>query len=144
MCLPLTNMLRLCQVYLSHRSILLKILPFVCAILSRILVTRRVMGPSLLGLATISYCLRFETSFFIASHDSQGHGGGIRPRLHTGIIKLEQSRAEQSRAEQSRAVAYCRQPAFRCSSFDKKGGVGLFYSQITMQIDFYVASVRTA
>jgi hypothetical protein len=41
-------------------------------------------GPSPLGLATVFYCLRFETSFFIASYDSQGHGGGIRPRLHTG------------------------------------------------------------
>jgi hypothetical protein len=29
------------------------------------------------------YCLRFETSLFVASYDSQGHGGGIRPRLHT-------------------------------------------------------------
>jgi hypothetical protein len=38
-------------------------------------------GPSLLGLATIFYCLRFETSLFVASYDSQGHGGGIRPRL---------------------------------------------------------------
>jgi hypothetical protein len=25
----------------------------------------------------------FETSLFVASYDSQGHGGGIRPRLHT-------------------------------------------------------------
>jgi hypothetical protein len=33
---------------------------------------------------TIFYCLRFETSLFVASYDSQGHGGGIRPRLHTG------------------------------------------------------------
>jgi hypothetical protein len=41
-------------------------------------------GPSPLGLATVLYCLRFETSFFVASYDSQGHGGGIRPRLHTG------------------------------------------------------------
>jgi hypothetical protein len=41
-------------------------------------------GPSPLGLATIFYCLRFETSRFVASCDSQGHGGGIRPRLHTG------------------------------------------------------------
>jgi hypothetical protein len=41
-------------------------------------------GPSSLGLATIFYCLRFETSLFVASYDSQGHGGGIRPRLHTG------------------------------------------------------------
>jgi hypothetical protein len=32
----------------------------------------------------IFYCLRFETSLFVASYDSQGHGGGIRPRLHTG------------------------------------------------------------
>jgi hypothetical protein len=43
-----------------------------------------VSGPSPLGLETIFYCLRFETSFFVASYDSQGHGGGIRPRLHTG------------------------------------------------------------
>jgi hypothetical protein len=40
--------------------------------------------PSPFGLLTIFYCLRFETSFFVASSDSQGHGGGIRPRLHTG------------------------------------------------------------
>jgi hypothetical protein len=42
-------------------------------------------GPIPLGLATIFYCLRFETSLFVASYDSQGHGGGIWPRLHTGI-----------------------------------------------------------
>jgi hypothetical protein len=41
-------------------------------------------GPSLLGLATVFYCLRFETSHFVASYDLRGHGGGIRPRLHTG------------------------------------------------------------
>jgi hypothetical protein len=41
-------------------------------------------GPSPLGLATAFYCLRFETSLFVATYDSQGHGGGIRPRLHTG------------------------------------------------------------
>jgi hypothetical protein len=41
-------------------------------------------GPSPLGLATIYYCLRFETSLFVASYDSQVHGGGIRSRLHTG------------------------------------------------------------
>jgi hypothetical protein len=28
----------------------------------------------------------FETSLFFASYDSQGHGAGIRPRLHTGIL----------------------------------------------------------
>jgi hypothetical protein len=43
-------------------------------------------GQSPLGLATIFYCLRFETSVFVASYDSQGYGGGIRPRLHTGIL----------------------------------------------------------
>jgi hypothetical protein len=38
------------------------------------------------GLVTIFYCLRFETSLFVASYYSQGHGGGIRPRLHTGEV----------------------------------------------------------
>jgi hypothetical protein len=28
--------------------------------------------------------LALETSLFVAFYDSQGHGGGIRPRLHTG------------------------------------------------------------
>jgi hypothetical protein len=41
-------------------------------------------GPSPLWRATIFYSLRFETSLFVASYDSQGHGGGIRPHLHTG------------------------------------------------------------
>jgi hypothetical protein len=41
-------------------------------------------GPSPFGLVTIFYCLRFETSLFVGSYDSQGHGGGIRPSLHTG------------------------------------------------------------
>jgi hypothetical protein len=36
-------------------------------------------GPSLMGLVTIFYCLRFETSPYITSHDSQGCVGGIRP-----------------------------------------------------------------
>jgi hypothetical protein len=44
------------------------------------------LSPSLLGLATIFYCLSFETSLFIASYDSQDHGGGIQPHLHTGLI----------------------------------------------------------
>jgi hypothetical protein len=42
-------------------------------------------GPSPLTLVTIFYCLRFETSLFVASYDSQGYGGGIRLRLHTGV-----------------------------------------------------------
>jgi hypothetical protein len=48
-------------------------------------------GPSPLGLATVFYCLRFETFLFVASYDSQGHGGGIRPRLHTGLIGVLQT-----------------------------------------------------
>jgi hypothetical protein len=38
---------------------------------------------------TVVYRLRFETSLFIASYDSQGHGGGIRTRLHTGEVKVK-------------------------------------------------------
>jgi hypothetical protein len=38
-------------------------------------------GPSPMGLVTIFYCLRLETSLFVASYDSQGYGGGIQPRL---------------------------------------------------------------
>jgi hypothetical protein len=40
-------------------------------------------GQRPVGLVTIFYCLSFETSLFVASYDSQGYGGGIRPRLHT-------------------------------------------------------------
>jgi hypothetical protein len=36
-------------------------------------------GPSRVGLVTIFYCLRFETFLFVASHNSQGYGRGIRP-----------------------------------------------------------------
>jgi hypothetical protein len=41
-------------------------------------------SPSPIGLVSIFYCLRFESTLFVASYDSQGHGGAIRPRLHTG------------------------------------------------------------
>jgi hypothetical protein len=41
-------------------------------------------GPSLVGLATIFYCLRLETLLSVASCDSQDYDGDIRPRLHTG------------------------------------------------------------
>jgi hypothetical protein len=43
-------------------------------------------GPSPLVLPTIFYCLRSETSLFVAYYDSQGHGGGIRPCLHMGPL----------------------------------------------------------
>jgi hypothetical protein len=39
---------------------------------------------------TIFYCLRFETSLLVASYDSQGYGGGIRPRPNTGQVWLPQ------------------------------------------------------
>jgi hypothetical protein len=45
-------------------------------------------GPSPVALMTIFYCLRFETSLFVAVYDSQGYGGGIRPRLHTGLPRV--------------------------------------------------------
>jgi hypothetical protein len=45
-------------------------------------------GPSPVGLVAIFYSLRFETSLFVASYDSQGHGGGILPRLHTGNSRI--------------------------------------------------------
>jgi hypothetical protein len=45
----------------------------------------------LISVATIFYCLRFKTSFFVASYDSQGHGGGIRPRLQTGLLHTQHS-----------------------------------------------------
>jgi hypothetical protein len=47
------------------------------------------LGPSPFELVTIFYCLWFETSLFVASYNSQGHGGGIRPRLHTGSFNLK-------------------------------------------------------
>jgi hypothetical protein len=49
------------------------------------------LGPSPSLLATIFYCLKFETSLSVTSYDSQGHGGGIRPHLHTGTRLAEQS-----------------------------------------------------
>jgi hypothetical protein len=45
-------------------------------------------GPNPLALETIFYCLTFETSLFVASYDSQGDGGSIRPRLHKGKVLL--------------------------------------------------------
>jgi hypothetical protein len=39
--------------------------------------------PCTLGLSTILYTLRFESSFYVASYDSQARGGGIRLCLHT-------------------------------------------------------------
>jgi hypothetical protein len=69
------------------------------------------LGPSPLVLVTIFYCLRFETSHFVASYDSQGHGGGIRPRLHTGFSRCHSDccwyRLGTDRTENRRSP-YCR------------------------------------
>jgi hypothetical protein len=32
------------------------------------------------------FCPKALGSLFVASYDSQGYGGGIRPRLHTAVI----------------------------------------------------------
>jgi hypothetical protein len=37
---------------------------------------------------SIFYCLRFETALLVASYDSQGYGGGIRPCLHTRFQRI--------------------------------------------------------
>jgi hypothetical protein len=44
------------------------------------------LGPSPLGVVTIVYSLRSETSLFVAYYDSQGYGGDIRPHLHMGTV----------------------------------------------------------
>jgi hypothetical protein len=44
-----------------------------------------ILGSNSSGLATIFYCLRFETCLFVDSYDSQGYSGSNRTRLHTGI-----------------------------------------------------------
>jgi hypothetical protein len=53
--------------------------PLLLALLSTV-----ILGPSSVGLAAIFYCLRFDTSLFVASYDTQGYSGNIRPHLHKG------------------------------------------------------------
>jgi hypothetical protein len=43
-------------------------------------------GTSRAGPATTFHHLRFETYPFVASHDSQGNGGGTRPRLQVALV----------------------------------------------------------
>jgi hypothetical protein len=43
-------------------------------------------GPTPVGLATIFYCLRIYTSFFVASYDAQDYDGVIRPPPRHGIM----------------------------------------------------------
>jgi hypothetical protein len=69
----------------------------------------------------VFYCLRFETSRFVASYDTQGHGGGIRPRLHTSLIGngswfllhvLGTDRTENNASNSSSIVVCVSVPAF--------------------------------
>jgi hypothetical protein len=53
-------------------------------------------GPSPVELMAIFYCLRFDTSLFVASYESQGYGGVIRPRLHTGVPVIRVNSKSQS------------------------------------------------
>jgi hypothetical protein len=70
------------------------------------------------GLVTIFYCLRFETSPFVASYDSQGYGGGIRPRLRTGadhkffpvVWRTNRLQVFQQRCSRLRCVGYACKP----------------------------------
>jgi hypothetical protein len=59
-----------------------------------------------------NYCLRFETSLFIASYDSQGHGGGIWPRLHMDIqymaAEVSQSQGHIATDGQTVCLSWCR------------------------------------
>jgi hypothetical protein len=48
------------------------------------------LGPSPFGLATIFYCLRFETYLFVTSYDSQGYGRGLKrlPQFYARYYSL--------------------------------------------------------
>jgi hypothetical protein len=61
---------------------------------------------------TIFYYLRFETSLFVASYDSQGHGWGIRPRLHTGygVTVKSKSKSHCDWRSVSQSVSLCVKP----------------------------------
>jgi hypothetical protein len=68
------------------------------------------LGPSPLGLANIFYCLRFGTSGFVASYNSQGHSGGIRPSLHMGM-NCYQSQSHIATDGQSVSKSCCWAPS---------------------------------
>jgi hypothetical protein len=70
------------------------------------------LDPSPFGLVTIFYYLRFETSLYVASYDSQGHGGGIRPRLHTGFSFSEsESESDVTTDSQSASLSWNKAPS---------------------------------
>jgi hypothetical protein len=68
-------------------------------------------GPSPVGLAITFYCLRFETSLFVASYDSQGYDGDIRPHLHTGLsVSQSQSQIYDTTDGQSASLSWIKAP----------------------------------
>jgi hypothetical protein len=67
-------------------------------------------GPSPLVLATIYYCPRFETSLFVASYDSQGHGGGIRPRPRLHTLTESESESYVTTDGQSASLSWNKAP----------------------------------
>jgi hypothetical protein len=72
-------------------------------------------GPNPMRLATIFYCLRFDPSHFVASYDSQGHGGGIRhntPRCYCFIFAWSAKQGTLTRTVQISAVT---KTNFRCA-----------------------------
>jgi hypothetical protein len=44
------------------------------------------LGSESLGIRDHILLSQFETTLFVASYDSQGRCGGIRSRLHTGLL----------------------------------------------------------
>jgi hypothetical protein len=76
-----------------------------------VLASAFILGSESVGLVTIFYCPRFETSLFVASYDSQGYGGGIWPRLHTG------SQSHIATDGQSISKSWCRTPVLVFDSY---------------------------
>jgi hypothetical protein len=68
-------------------------------------------GPSPVVIVIIFYCLRFETSLFVASYDSQGYGGGIRLRLHKSKSKSKSSQSHTATDCQSVSKSWYRAPS---------------------------------
>jgi hypothetical protein len=71
-------------------------------------------GLSPLGLATIFYCLRSETSLIVASYYSQGHGGGIRPHSTRVYMKSEsesESESDVTTDSQSASLSWNKAPS---------------------------------
>jgi hypothetical protein len=106
------------------------------------------LGRSPLGLATVFYCLRFETSIFVASYDSQGHGGGIRPRLHTGSPPYHLSSAHitlSRTAEKTRRCPYCCRLCIATAVYQPLLSSGWFVAcdclaLDSLQLSFYLAT----